>query len=195
MRRLLLIILVQLSSFVIADEDFTALEQCTLKTDANIRLNCFDGWFERRDKPASVQEPRRGNETRWISAQREEFESSREDDRFVILPYRTNYFLAAAYDTHPNTQEYEGNDVYSTDANAKLDHMESKVQFSIKSRVMSHPFGKNSSLWVAYTQLSLWQLYNSPESSPFREINYEPEMYLQFIDPFSSLFITGRGER
>ena len=37
---------------------------------------------------------------------------------------------------------------------------------------------KNSRLFFAYTNLSFWQAYNSRFSSPFRETNHEPEMFL-----------------
>lgn len=92
---------------------------------------------------------------------------------FVITPHRPNYILPVTYSMSPNPDPYglEG---------AKLDRTEIKFQISFKAPVAKHIFGKYDSLYFAYTQVSLWQAYNSDNSSPFRETNYEPEVFLQF---------------
>ena len=44
--------------------------------------------------------------------------------------------------------------------------------------------GPNSVLGASYTQKSWWQLSNSGESSPFRETNYEPQLFLGFATDY-----------
>lgn len=54
-------------------------------------------------------------------------------------------------------------------------------QLSFKIKAMQGVFGHdNLDLWLGYTATSFWQAYNRSISSPFREINYEPEAMLVF---------------
>lgn len=47
-------------------------------------------------------------------------------------------------------------------------------QISAKQRLL------NRNLFFAYTQKSFWQLYNKDQSSPFRETNYNPELFYRW---------------
>lgn len=55
-----------------------------------------------------------------------------------------------------------------------VDKTEIKYQFSIKIDLVT---SKKSSFSFAYTQKSFWQLYDSLNSEPFRETNYNPEFF------------------
>lgn len=92
--------------------------------------------------------------------------------QFSILPHKTNYLLPVTYIASPNSGP-SGN-------NESLDNLEVKFQISIKTPLWEDIFGNNGTLYVAYSQVALWQAYNSSISSPFREINFEPEIFLAF---------------
>jgi len=66
-------------------------------------------------------------------------------------------------------------------SNEELKNLEVKFQISFRLPLNRDFFVRNSHLWFAYTQLSLWQLYNHADSSPFRESNYEPELIWAFL--------------
>ncbi len=61
------------------------------------------------------------------------------------------------------------------------DETEAVFQLSVKQKVFETNF------FFAYTQKSFWQAYNTKESSPFRETNYNPEVFYRFpVGHFSS---------
>lgn len=92
----------------------------------------------------------------------------------AISTYRRNYILPIAYDTHlPNPHQF--NEIVAGAPN----HNELKYQISLKVNLAEDMFGDNGDLFLAYTQYSLWQAYNA-HSAPFRETNYEPELFLRF---------------
>jgi phospholipase A1 len=89
---------------------------------------------------------------------------------FSIIPHKRNYLLPVTYNTHVNSQPFDATD-------DDMDRFEVKFQFSFKVPVWQDVIG-SADLWAAYTNLSFWQAYNKPFSSPFRETNHEPEIFL-----------------
>jgi phospholipase A1 len=55
-----------------------------------------------------------------------------------------------------------------------LQNNELKFQFSFKGRLIK--WGNENSIWLAYSQQSFWQFFDTQNSRPFRESNYEPEV-------------------
>lgn len=107
------------------------------------------------------------------------------ENPFLILPNRPNYFMPITYIDDPGEVRAEGEDV-------ELDNVEAKFQISFKLPLWENPFGKNTDLLFAYTQLSLWQMYNGDLSSPFRDTNYEPELVASFDTDYELLGLTNR---
>ena len=103
-----------------------------------------------------------------------------ETNPFMLTPYKPNYLLFATYNDKPNRETWT--DIYP---DAHMDHTEAKFQISFQARIAKGVLG--AELWGAYTQQSWWQVYNSDESAPFRETNYEPEIILRW-DTDNELF-------
>jgi len=96
---------------------------------------------------------------------------------FVITPYKPNYALPVTYNSDPNETPYRPFDQFDPNT-SDLDNAEAKFQISFKIPVIRNMFDGRVHLWFAYTQVAFWQMYNSANSSPFRETNYEPEVML-----------------
>ncbi len=96
-----------------------------------------------------------------------------ENNPFVITAHKPNYVLPLTYNTRPNQAPYAG-------LPGELQNFEVKFQLSLKIQMASGVLGPRSLLFFAYTNQSYWQAYNKEFSSPFRETNHEPEMFIIF---------------
>lgn len=91
---------------------------------------------------------------------------------FAITFYKPTYILPYYYTGSPDNAVYQNN----TPNNEQLKNAEFKYQLSFKVPVWKNILNHRSSLFLAYTQLSYWQLYN--RRAFFRESDYEPEIFL-----------------
>lgn len=98
---------------------------------------------------------------------------------FVLTPHKVNYLLFATYNNSPNIKPFL-EEAQQAGIKPEIDNYEVKFQISFKFPLMHNVFGDNGSLFVAYTNQSYWQLYNKDISSPFRETNHEPEIFMVF---------------
>jgi len=96
---------------------------------------------------------------------------------FVITPHKVNYLLPFTYNSSPNMTPFEDE---AREHGATLDNAEAKFQISFKFPLWYNVFGDNGHLFFAYTNQSYWQVYNQDISSPFRETNHEPELFMLF---------------
>ncbi|MCK7607868.1 phospholipase A [Acinetobacter portensis] len=111
-----------------------------------------------------------------------------------VRAYQPVYVLPAFWTSKKHEQPTSGNsqNVISPDEAMPLDSTEMKYQLSLKTKAFESIFGNNGDLWVGYTQSSRWQMYNSDESRPFRETNYEPEASLMFRTNYEMFGLNGR---
>ncbi|REH00883.1 phospholipase A [Flavobacterium aquicola] len=122
-------------------------------------------------------------------SQRWELDTTAVRSTFLLTPYKPIYFLLGKYSSNPNDQPHSENNSpeYIVPEELPYDNIEFKFQLSFKTKVLQSFLWGSADLWVAYTQKSFWQLYNHELSRPFREINYEPEIILNFPVKFKVL--------
>ena len=121
-------------------------------------------------------------------AARWELDSTSARGTFLVTPYKQIYILPLAWSNNINKQPYSGNDSPEYEApKTDYDDVELKFQLSFKTKILQSVLWGKADLWVAYTQISHWQIYNADLSRPFREVNYEPEVILNFPVKFNFL--------
>ncbi|AQP99980.1 phospholipase [Pseudoalteromonas aliena] len=105
-------------------------------------------------------------------------------NRNVITPHKRNYILPLSYVSHPNSRPFDGFDELTDEEDGEpLDHLEAKYQLSIKVPLYDDFADDDQAIFFGFTLQSYWQLYNSEISSPFRETNYEPEIFwVNYLD-------------
>lgn len=111
---------------------------------------------------------------------------------FGLRGYKPVYFLPAYHMNRVNDLPHSPAPDHSLDTPLQMKHTEAKFQLSLKTKVWQGVFGGHGDLWLAYTQSSHWQVYNSLKSRPFRETNYEPEAMLVFDTDYHVLGWNGR---
>lgn len=97
-----------------------------------------------------------------------------------LQPHRQNYLIVRKTNS-PNARPGSPLADHNALTPHDMDALESKFQLSFKADIGSQQhidfLGiRTFRMWVAYSQQSNWQIFNTRNSSPFRETNYEPEL-------------------
>lgn len=90
----------------------------------------------------------------------------------VITSHKRNYFLPLTYVNHPNDLPFR--ELLTDDP---LNNLEAKFQISFKAPIATGLLTEHDALHYGFTIQSYWQMYNTELSSPFRETNYQPELF------------------
>ena len=93
---------------------------------------------------------------------------------FIVRTYQPNFLLPLHVTSNIN-QSPSSPTLMSGGSNPDYKPVEAKLQLSLRAKVVEDLLLPGADLWVAYTQRSLWQLWDSKDSSPFRSTDYQPE--------------------
>ena len=153
-----------------ADEDCAAIE-----SDKD-RLACYDAIYRSAQPKVLVSTElvpaAQSDSVLTPLEQRFQAEAEVVANPFAITPHKPNYILPF---THNTTSDFGGYGALGQAFNEE----EIKLQVSLKTPLLKSLWG-GSSLWFAYTQQAYWQLYAEDlASAPFRETNYQPELFWQ----------------
>jgi len=145
---------------------------------------CFSDMMQKASDSTTIGDIRRHCEKRMAGVQNdgsdvigERLEQDKKNvlKPFTIMAHKPNYFLFGAY----NAEGYDST-IYQErydDQSLELQDIETQFQVSVKVPLLIDLFG-NLDVYGAYTNRSFWQLYEV-DSSPFRESNHEPEIWVQ----------------
>lgn len=197
----LAIVLVAISRAGLAAETADAT-RCDLIAGKEERLKCYDTLAGRDntkipEEPfqqlyeTSASEKAAGVTTPTALSVRWELEPETKQGLWRVRPYRPLFFMPVRYSDNPNDAPQTPLQTAPTTP-VPLNHSEAEFQLSLKTKGAENLFGSQVDLWFAYTQQSQWQVYNRTISSPFRETNYQPEMFLVIPMHYDLIGLTAR---
>jgi phospholipase A1 len=107
---------------------------------------------------------------------------------FVMTPHKPNYIIYTY-----NFKDYEdpGTGLQPGEEDS-YKNSEVDFQVSIKFPVWRNMFNTKTHLFAAYTNRSFWQVFDRNDSSPFRETDHEPELWLSHRTRWKLFGLTNR---
>ena len=95
--------------------------------------------------------------------------------RSLLTPHKRNYLMPASYLGDGNEEPFRA--MGMVPEGDRLKNVEAKFQLSLKFTLADGLLLPRDHLYFGFTTLSFWQAYNQDVSAPFRETNYEPELF------------------
>ncbi len=149
-----------------------AVRSCAELSDNAARLACYDNALAEAPPEAVQAGGKSLLDSRW------ELRKDSKRGAFRMRAYKPVYLAPFSWTSDRNTLPRTPNPETTMTEPLDLDSIEAKFQLSLKTKLAEGLLLDNIDLWGAYTQVSRWQVYNTENSRPFRETNYEPELML-----------------
>lgn len=165
---------------------------CLALTTEAERLACYDQAFGREAALAAPAAGTPAAPTPSLLDRRWELLPESKLGTFGMRAYQPVYVLPFVATREANQTPDSPTPGRTVTSDEGLTLTEVEFQLSLKTKAWQGVFGQTGDLWLAYTQSSRWQLYNSQLSRPFRESNYEPEVLLVFATRYRLFGLDGR---
>jgi phospholipase A1 len=184
MKTIMIFPLALLTATCLANEAYMT---CAGEPDNRLRLACYDALSGRpveasalppSSAPVASDDAAGKHQTgRQASLMQAAWELGDEDKRrdFIIRTYHPNFLLPVHYTSNINRTPASPTRAGGA-LNPNYRALEAKLQISLRAKVVEDLLLPGADLWVAYTQRSLWQLWDRQDSAPFRSTDYQPEM-------------------
>jgi phospholipase A1/A2 len=156
-------------AFIAAAAGAQSTDDCRMLTDDTARLACYD----RQHGPPLAPTTNGKHDGTSALEQREQREMELQRESFALTAHRPNYILPVTYLDKADFSPYE-----AFGDTEQIKEVEAKYQLSVRSLLWPEMFGSRLNGWLAFTVQSYWQVYASDISAPFRETNYEPELFV-----------------
>ncbi len=147
--------------------------------------------LDRDDPRAALIPAGTAREDRSLLSQRWELEPDDKYGAFKFTYYRPNYLLPVHFSDRINRQAQSPTRP-ATATISDFSRPEAAFQLSFKLKLIEQAFSTSSDIWLGYTQLSFWQIYNSDVSREFRSTDFEPELIWLWPTNYSILGLRGR---
>lgn len=110
-------------------------------------------------------------------------ERAAENVRSILTGHKRNYVLPFSYNRSPNQMPFVS-PTNSALNGESLHRSEIKFQLSLKSSIWRPGIVPDDAVYIGFTTTAWWQAFNQQVSAPFRETNYEPELF--WVTPLRS---------
>jgi phospholipase A1 len=168
---------------------------CAGVADDRARLKCYDESAGRKPPPGEEplqelgRQPGPGEGASALSA-RWELDARTRQGVWNVRPYKPLFLLVARYSDNPNDSPQSP--THPTSESVPLQETEAEFQISFKTKAWQNILSTRADLWIGYTQQSQWQVYSPQISRPFRETDYEPEVFIILPTDYPLLGLRGR---
>jgi len=134
--------------------------------------------------------PEKGTAQATALSARWELEPATKQGAWNVRPHQPMFILPVRITN--NSNDFPQSPSRPSSESVPLDNTELEFQVSFKVKAAQDMFSTRADLWVAYTQQSQWQIYSPDISRPFRETNYQPEIFAVFPTDYELLGLKGR---